>query len=52
MFKVTLDVFGVIADVNVGVDMALRLKKEHWHYILIENVSANILNFRHSFDLQ
>lgn len=52
MFRVTLEVFAVIAEVDIGVEMALRLKKEHWHYILIDKVSANIVNYRHEFDLQ
>lgn len=51
MFQIDLNLLCLLTDLPFDTPMMIKIRKDHWHYNLIEQVSSPLLHTRHSFQL-
>ena len=51
MFKITLRLSEIQSDFELGVPLSIRLRKEHWHYVIVEGVTCSVIDHVHCFDV-
>ena len=51
MFRIKIVIKELITECHYDFPMTLKLKKNHWHYILIQDIDKGIIDFCHTFEL-
>lgn len=52
MFRVNLHLIGIYQQTDIQENLALKIKKDHWHYSLVEKIQGNILNLTHQIEIR
>ena len=51
MFKVHLKLVSLITDINLETPLTIKIRKEHWHFTLVDKVNSPVLDVESTFEL-
>ena len=51
MFRIKIVIKELLSNCQYDFPMTLKLKKGHWHYILIQDINKGVIDFSHNFEL-
>lgn len=52
MFRINLHLISLHQQIDTQETLSLKIKKDHWHYSLVENIPGNILNLTHQIEIR